>query len=139
MAQLVNIPAFSPGSQFPSRKALYSARDAYHVKTGYKLVVQNCNKEQVIFVCHQHNAGTPRIKCPLKVRANCGKRSEVWTISPNSELVHMCSIEDHPLPLKKAALIADSLGPRIATEFANLPTAPHWFSHIRVLKAKSLH
>ena len=124
MAQLVNIPAFSPGSQFPSRKALYSARDAYHVKTGYKLVVQNCNKEQVIFVCHQHNAGTPRIKCPLKVRANCGKRSEVWTISPNSALVHMCSIEDHPLPSKKAASIADRLGPRIATEFANLPTAP---------------
>ena len=75
-------------------------------------------------MCPQHNAGTPRIKCPLKVRANCGKRSEVWTISPNSELVHMCSIEDHLRPSKKAASIADSLGQRIATEFANLPTAP---------------
>ena len=124
MAQVRNTHSFVPGAQFPTRKALYGARDLYHRTTGYKIVVQNCNKEQVIFVCHQHNVNPPKVRCPLRVRANSGKRSEVWTISPHSDFTHMCNVEDHPLPSKKAPAIAQDLAPRIATEFANLPTGP---------------
>ena len=124
MAQVRNTHSFVPGAQFPTRKALYGARDLYHRTTGYKIVVQNCNKVQVIFVCHQHNVNPPKVRCPLRVRANSGKRSEVWTISPHSDFTHMCNVEDHPLPSKKAPAIAQDLASRIATEFANLPTGP---------------
>ena len=94
MAQLNATSSFTAGAQFGSRKALYGARDEYHRKSGYKLVVKNCNKEQVIFECHQHNAVEPKIKCPLQVRANSGKRSEYWMISPHAELSHLCNIEN---------------------------------------------
>ena len=124
MAQLNATSSFTAGAQFASRKALYGARDEYHRKSGYKLVVKNCNKEQVIFVCHQHNAVAPQIKCPLQIRANSGKRSEHWTISPHTELSHLCNVEDHPLPSKSARGVAEHLIPRISSEFATMPTAP---------------
>ena len=87
------------------------------------MVVKNCNKEQVIFVCHQHNAIAPKVKCPLQVRANSGKKSDVWAISPKSEIFHLCYVEDHPLPSKSAKGVAEYLTPRISSEYATLPTA----------------
>ena len=132
MVQLNVHNSFTPGAQFSSRKALYAARDEYHRKTGYKMVVKNCNKEQVIFVCHQHNAIAPKVKCPLQVRANSGKKSDVWTISPKSEIFHLCNVEDHPLPSKSAKGVAEYLTPRISSEYATLPTAP---ARIETLKS----
>ena len=119
MAQL-----FTPGAQFPSRKHLYAARNQLHRTTGYKLVVQNCNKEQVIFVCNQANALPPKLKCPVKVRANCGKHTSVWTISPHAKFDHLCNVEDHPLPTKSTKAIAEHLSSRIQHELHSLPTAP---------------
>ena len=80
-------------AQFASRKALYAVRDEYHKKSGYKLAVKNSNKEQVfsVYVCHQHKAVEPKKKCPLQIRANSGKRSEYWTISPYAEHSHLCN------------------------------------------------
>ena len=67
-------------------KAPYGARDVYHRSSGYKIAVNNCNREQVIYVCHQHNAEAPKVKCPSQVRANKGKKSGVWTFSPLASL-----------------------------------------------------
>ena len=77
MAQLSPTTAFIAGAQFAWRNALYAARNEYHKKSGYKLAVKNSNKEQVISVCHQHKAVEPKKKCPLQIRANSGKRSEL--------------------------------------------------------------
>ena len=79
-------------------------------------------KEQVIFVCHQHNAVAPKVKCPLQVHANSGKKSDVWT---KSEMFHLCNVKAHPVPSKSAKGVAKYLTPRISSTHAtlDLPTA----------------
>ena len=83
MAQLVTLPKFQPGAVFASRNELYKARDEYHMLQGYKLVVPNSNKEQVIFACWQSQQNLPHgtVKCPVKIRANYQKLRWTWTIS----------------------------------------------------------
>ena len=48
MEQVNALAKFEPEAVFPSRKHLYMERDEYHMLHGYKLVVPNSNKEQVI-------------------------------------------------------------------------------------------
>ena len=64
------------------------------------------------------------LKCPVNVRANCGKHTSMWTISPHAKFDHLCNVEDHPLPTKSTKAIAEHLSSRIQHELHSLPSAP---------------
>ena len=68
MEQVNALAKFEPEAVFPSRKHLYMERDEYHMLHGYKLVVPNSNKEQVIFSCWQAQQKLPKgiAKCAAK-------------------------------------------------------------------------
>ena len=135
---LYTLAALSAGVLYQSKEEVFKARDELHERTGYKLVVKESNKAQIILACSLRTSASvePTLICPMQLRVNYLKTTGMWKVSPNADFDHVCCLENLPPPTKKVIAIAKDLIPIFSTEPEKKPSGPALAKGIKAREGK---